>query len=155
MRLSVYEQCEVFYFSFVFGAVLGVYYDFFRLLRYLGFTSKRAVFFQDVIYMCTIAVASSLYFQTVVNGHVRFFVLAAMLFGAVSYRYSLGMLSGYVFSAVRFVIRKLTKAFLSTTEFLNSTAVNVLRKISSFWRTICRVFVKNRNSLKKDETISK
>lgn len=109
MHLSVYEQSEIFYFAFVFGLFLGVYYDIFRFFRYIGFTSKPAVIFQDIFFMSTAAVASFWFSQTTVGGHLRAFVIFAELAGILSYRYSIGMLSGFVFAAVRFVLRKISK----------------------------------------------
>lgn len=111
MHLSVYEQGEVFYFSFVFGLFVGLYYDVYRFLRYIGFTSKSAVMIQDLCFMCTSAVATFLFSQTVVNGHIRVYVLAAEIFGAVSYRYSLGLLSSFIFKILQSVLNFIKKVF--------------------------------------------
>ena len=104
MHLSVYRQGEIFYYAFIFGLLIGVYYDFYRLLRYLGFKSKSAVIAQDIIFMSTSAVLCFLFSQVTVNGHLRAFVIFAHLFGVISYRYSFGMLSGFVFKAVAVVL---------------------------------------------------
>lgn len=141
MHLSIYEQCEIFYYSFLFGLCIGAYYDVYRLIRYLGFTSKAAVIAQDIIFMSTAAVATFIFSQTVVHGHIRLFVLFGELFGCISYRYSIGMLSGFVFS----IIHKILKAFSKLLQKLTDGAdrisrlcalsiVNICRKIRGFFK---------------------
>ena len=109
MHLTVYEQSEIFYFAFVFGTFLGVYYDFYRLLRYLGFTSKAAVISQDLAFISTSAIACFLFAQVTVNGHLRGFVLIGHLLGIFAYRYSVGMLGGFIFAFIRFILNLINK----------------------------------------------
>lgn len=152
MHLTVYEQSEIFYFSFVFGVFLGIYYDLFRFLRYLGFTSKFAVILQDIIFMSTAAAASFLFSQTTVNGHLRAFVIFAELIGILSYRYSIGLLSGFVFAGFHFVI-KIISRFLN---FLGDKTMKLASLcsvgISAAFRKIYGLFTYNRKRTKKVDT---
>lgn len=107
MHLSVFEQGEIYYFAFVFGIALGVYYDFFRMIRYIGFNSRFAVIVQDILFMSTASILCFLFAQVTVNGHFRGFIMVGHILGFFSFRYSIGILSGYVFKFVRFVINKI------------------------------------------------
>lgn len=120
MHLSVYEQGEVFYFSFIFGLFIGLYYDIYRFLRYIGFISKTSVMIQDLCFMCTSAVATFLFSQMVVNGHIRAYVITAVLFGAVSYRYSFGLLSTFMFKLLRAILNYIRRILTRAVSFLSA-----------------------------------
>ena len=152
MHLSVYRQGEIIYFAFVFGILIGLYYDFYRLLRYLGFKSKSAVIAQDIIFMSTTAVMCFLFAQVTVNGHLRAFVVFAHLFGAVSYRYSIGMLSGFVFKGIAGVLNFIKKL---STKFLNcllKITHKIFDKLTAVYGRIFKSFAKKSGNLKKIET---
>lgn len=123
MHLSVYEQSEIFYYAFILGIGLGLYYDFYRFLRYVGFCSKSAVIVQDIIFMSTSAVLCFLFAELTVNGHFRVFTMLAHLLGGFAYRYSVGMLSGKIFKVVssllNFIKTIAEKAFNKTFGFIN------------------------------------
>lgn len=149
MHLSVYVQCEVFYFSFIFGIFVGLFYDFFRLLRYLGFADKRAVTCQDIVFMSLTAVFTFLYSQTVVHGHIRLFVLIGILFGAVAYRYSFGMLSGFVFSVIKRLLSLISSGIKFLNDKVNTTAGLLAEKCKNIFFVIASIFY---NKNKKVDT---
>ena len=109
MHLSVYEQAEIFYYAFVFGLGVGVWYDFFRLLRNIGFNSKRAFIIQDILFMSGCSVMCFVFSLLTVNGHFRVFVIIGHIFGLLSYRFSVGMVTGLVFKllgrAAKFLVK--------------------------------------------------
>jgi len=114
MHLSVFEQSEIFYYAFIFGIGLGIFYDVFRLIRCLGLNKKKAVLIEDIVFMVLTAVACSLFAQVTVNGHLRLFTMLAHTAGFVSYRFSVGLLSGYIFNT----IGKLFKSFTGIADIL-------------------------------------
>lgn len=136
MHLTVYEQSEIFYFAFVFGTFLGVYYDVYRLLRYLGFTSKAAVISQDLIFMSTSAIFCFLFAQVTVNGHLRGFVLIGHLLGILAYRYSIGMLSGFVFAFIRFILKLIEKLINVITSLVSKIFHKCLLKLIFTYRSL-------------------
>ncbi len=107
MHLTVFEQSEIFYYAFVYGLGLGAFYDLFRFMRCIGLNSKTAVFMEDISFMVLIAVACSLFSQVTVNGHLRVFTLLAHLLGILSYRYSLGLLSGLLFKTLEKLLNRI------------------------------------------------
>lgn len=134
MHLTVYEQCRIFYFAFVFGLALGAFYDLFRLLRYLGFTARKEVIAQDIFFMCVSAILCFLFSQTVVNGHLRGFVMLGNICGFFAYRFSIGMLSGFVFSLIKKFLDLIFKLFkslrLTITDFYGKILRFVEDKLS-------------------------
>ncbi len=142
MHLSVYRQGEIFYYAFLYGITLGIYYDFYRMLRYLGFKSKYAVILQDIIYMCTSAVMCFLFAEVTVNGHFRAFIMTGHLFGLFSYRFSFGLLSGFIFNIISKIIGLINKIINKTVNAFFSTIKNGFENIMSFYRKITSYFVK-------------
>ena len=153
MHLTVYEQSEIFYFAFVFGTAIGVYYDFFRLLRYLNFNSRSAVVIQDLIFMSSSAVLCFLFAQVTVNGHLRAFVIVGHLFGIFSYRYSIGMLSGFVFKIIGTVLNFIKRILKNITEKLVQITHKVFQRVSDKYSKISDCFLKKLRERKKIETI--
>lgn len=92
MVLSNLQQSAVFLWSLLFGAGLGLFYDLFRWFRLFVRCSTVSVFFQDLAYFLTAAVASFLFIFEVNDGTVRLFILAAFLAGGVSFRLTVGQL---------------------------------------------------------------
>lgn len=97
MHLSVEEQGEIFSAAVLFGIALGVFYDFFRLLRALGFRSRAAVFIQDVFFMSCCGMLCFLFAQTTVHGTFRLFVFIGHILGMLGYRFSVGIFTGMAY----------------------------------------------------------
>ena len=151
MHLTVYEQSEIFYFAFVFGTFLGVYYDFYRLLRHLGFTSKVAVISQDLAFMSTSAILCFLFAQVTVNGHLRGFVLIGHLLGIFAYRYSIGMLSGFVFAFIRFVLSFIWKFINAITSRVSKFLHKRLLDLTSFYSGFLSLLKGKSKKIKKSD----
>ncbi len=149
MHLTVYRQSEIFYFAFIVGLIIGLYYDFYRLLRYIGFKSKYAVIAQDIIFMSTTAVLCFLYAEITVNGHMRGFVMFAHLFGVLSYRYSIGLLSGIIFKLTANVLAFIKNIFEKIFNCLLLLIRNIYDKLSRIYHKTSAAFVKNSADRKK------
>lgn len=119
------EQSELFRCAFLFGVFLGVYYDVYRLLRAFGFSSVRAVFWQDILFMTTSGVLCFMFAQTTVHGHFRFFIAAAHALGLLAYRFSVGIVTGYIYKW----IGKVFKLFSKGLERIVKTAAKGIIKL--------------------------
>ena len=133
MHLSVYEQGEIFRFAFLFGLLLGVLYDLFRLLRAMGFDSRSAVFFQDVAFMACSAVLCFMFAQTTVHGRFRMFIMAGHLLGFAAYRVTLGIVTGRVYSllgrAFKWAARALNGMLVKFADMTLRLSANISRKV--------------------------
>ncbi len=152
MHLTVYEQGEIFYFAFLFGIILGVFYDFFRFLRYLGFNSKSAVIVWDIVFMSACSVLCFLFAQVTVNGKLRFFTLFAHFCGMISYRYSFGLLSGAVFAFVEKILIKIKTMLTAIIGFVQNVFLKVYSSINSILDKNDEDFEKKSEFVKKFQT---
>ncbi len=111
MHLSLFEQGEVFRLAFIFGIGLGIFYDLFRLIRAMGFTNQRSIFFQDLLFMSCCSVLCFFFSQAFLHGHFRVYSAFAQILGFVSYRITAGTLTGYIYKCVGSIYQKLTSLF--------------------------------------------
>lgn len=74
------------------GFLLGAYYDVFRVARLIMRPSKRAVFFQDLFFFLSSAVATFFFALTVTGGALRFYLFLGILIGFAAYYVTVGRL---------------------------------------------------------------
>ena len=118
MQFFVCQQIQLFVYSVLCGIIIGILNEPFRFLRYAGFNSKTEVFIQDIIFMSANAIITFFFTLCFNKGDVRFFILFGELAGFLLFRYSIGMLTGYVFGFIFFVIKKISVAVKSFFSFI-------------------------------------
>lgn len=114
------------------GAVLGIGYDLFRILRLAFPRGKVLIFFEDVIYFAFVSICSFSFILTQTNGILRAFILFGELLGATIYFFTIGCL---VMKAAGAIIRIIEKLF----RLLYKVFV---RPILRLFRWIGRYFIK-------------
>lgn len=90
MGIHVADQTIDFLYALIFGGLLGVFYDIFRILRIAFPTRPLTVFIQDLSFWAVCAVVSFLFLLTNVDGSVRFFLLLGECIGATLYYFTVG-----------------------------------------------------------------
>ncbi len=135
MRQSIFEQSEIFRYAFLFGLIIGAFYDVFRFLRKSGLNSQTALFFEDVIFMAVSGVLCFMFSQTTCHGHFRFFVMLGHILGFASYRLSIGFVTGFLFDLISKVIRAVFGTF-------NSVIIQFARLIQKMWANLSTAFDK-------------
>ncbi len=149
MHLSLYQQGEIFRCAFLFGVCLGAYYDLFRLLRAMGFSSKSSVFLQDIVFSCTASVMCFLFAQTAVHGHFRLFVMAAHVSGLAAYRCCVGIVTGKLY-------KKLGKMYRRVMAVLNGAVCRFSKRIAETYSAIHgKITLKRRIRLEKRQNSAK
>ncbi|MBQ2444141.1 MAG: spore cortex biosynthesis protein YabQ [Clostridia bacterium] len=131
MQFFVCQQIQLFVYSVLCGIIIGILNEPFRFLRYAGFNSKTEVFIQDIIFMSANAIITFFFTLCFNKGDVRFFILFGELAGFLLFRYSIGMLTGYVFGFIFFVIKKISVAVKSFFSFILSKLYKTIRFILS------------------------
>ena len=131
MQFFVCQQIQLFVYSVLCGIIIGILNEPFRFLRYAGFNSKTEVFIQDIIFMSANAIITFFFTLCFNKGDVRFFILFGELAGFLLFRYSIGMLTGYVFGFIFFVIKKISVAVKSFFSFMLSKLYKTIRFILS------------------------
>ena len=125
MHLSLYEQGEIFRCAFLYGVCLGIYYEIFRMLRAVGFSSGKAVFLQDIVFSCSCSVLCFLFAQTTVHGRFRLFVITAHILGFAAYRCSVGVVTGRIF-------RTVGRLYACLDDTLNALVCGAVKKYRRF-----------------------
>lgn len=142
MEISVTEQTLVFLAACAFGAVLGAFYDVFRVFRVAVPCPRVVIFLQDVLYWAVCAVATFLFILCVNGGVVRAFVIGGELIGAVLYYFTIGWLvlrsAKAIIAALRaffrFVARLIARPFRGLFRLCTPPA----RKMGSFSKKFCQ-----------------
>lgn len=85
MAEIILQQSRLFLISFVYGVILGVWYDIFRAIRKSVEHRNKVVHMEDVLFCFSGAVGLFLLFQICNQGRIRFYVLLGMEVGLVAY----------------------------------------------------------------------
>lgn len=136
------HQTVVFIYSLLWGGVLGVLYDVFRVYRICVRSSTVSVIIQDVIFFSVCTVIVFLFLLSNVNGQLRGYYILGMFLGAVIYHYSLGnivvrILASFVKITQAIIIRPLIKLILAIKKLLNKILGAILfklKKVGSFFQ---------------------
>lgn len=78
-------QLCLFFFSILYGMILGMWYDFFRALRKKIVHKDRAVHIEDLFYVLTAAFGLFLFFQIYNEGRLRFYCFLGIFCGMAVY----------------------------------------------------------------------
>ena len=92
MEISVSGQALAFLFALLFGAVLGVFYDLFRISRIALRQNAVAIFIEDLFFWIVASVATFLFLLFENSGEVRVYLLLGVVLGAILYYFTLGIL---------------------------------------------------------------
>lgn len=90
MEHNFMNQLIIFGYSCILGAVLGVLYDLFRIIRMIINTRNIAMFVQDVIYFVVSGLITFAFVLAFNRGESRFYILAGEGIGWIAYHLTLG-----------------------------------------------------------------
>jgi len=141
-------QGIVFLFSCAVGAILGVVYDVFRIIR-IAFNSKWiSVFFQDFIFCIFSAVSVILLVYYTNSGIVRWFSLFGCFLCFVLYHMTVGILIMFVSRKIIDFIKKVLK-FLKkiTVTPIKMTVLFIINQLKRFSTFIFRLHMRIRHNL--------
>lgn len=112
------QQTRVFLLCVGIGFVLGILYDVVRMLRKIFFTSRKALYVQDILYfvICTFCIFLFLLYAN--NGGVRAFNFVGMALGWVIYYFTLGVLNVKITEKIVHLFHKIFKKFQKSIIFL-------------------------------------
>lgn len=92
MYMALAPSTLLFFYSILTGAVLGVVYDIFRILRISFPPKKIAIIVQDVIFALICIITTLMFLQFFTNGALRFFVLIGEFLGFLLYYLTIGVI---------------------------------------------------------------
>lgn len=154
MDMIVAPPTWVFLWAVLLGAVLGLCYDVFRILRIAIPSGRILVFFEDILFFLVVAAATFEFYQLTTDGIVRGYVLLGELLGFALYYFTLGAL---VFKAATAIIHFIQKVVGLLVKILlwpfRKLAAPVLRKLGRWGnrrlRGLKNFCKKRKNSLQK------
>ncbi|MEM1485950.1 spore cortex biosynthesis protein YabQ [Oscillospiraceae bacterium PP1C4] len=149
MEITIAGQTWMFLMSIALGAVLGVCYDVFRILRVAVDHPPFAVVIEDVIFSIICAVATFLFMISVDSGQVRVFVLIGEGVGFMLYYCTVGVLiigvSKWIIGIIRSIFTFLWRIFVMPILRLMSYFQELLSKNTHHFRLYLKNKVKNSN----------
>lgn len=129
MDISVTEQTADFLLACLFGAVLGLFYDVFRVFRVAVPCSKAAIFLQDLLFWFVCAASTFLFLLCCNAGEIRFFLLLGELLGALLYYFTFGVL---VMKSARALVALLRRFFAFLFRLVSAPVRFFARLLSRF-----------------------
>lgn len=123
--LSIAFQTRVFLLALGFGFLLGILYDVFRTVRLL-LGGRRFLFFQDVLYLVTITVATFIFNLVVNEGRMRAYSLLGQAIGFLIYYFALGTVAIRVSAAV---VNTVKRVFFFTGKVISAPLRLIIRII--------------------------
>lgn len=137
MANIITEQSGLFLISMLYGVILGVWYDFFRVLRKRITHKNRFVHAEDVIFCFSAAAGLFILFQVYNQGRIRFFVLLGLEIGSLLYFFLFGRIVEKGISLLIEIfclgLSILQKCVGTPVKLIVKSILNILKKT---WRTV-------------------
>ena len=151
MEISLTDQMQGFYLACIAGAVLGLLFDVFRIVRILLNCKKISVFFQDLFCMFVAGVATFLVALATNWGQIRFYMLAGEAIGFCIYFLTAGEITVRL---AKLICKILDKICCFLKRFFLLPIVKMIKKVFHFfykkWKNrkfILKKFRKQKKSL--------
>lgn len=128
------------------GVLIGVLFDFFRILRKSFKTADFVTYIEDVLFW--ILTGMSILYSIFVfnNGEIRFFMFLGILIGLLLYML---LLSSYIIKANVYIITTTKKIIISIFKTIFHPIIIFLKFIKKiFFKPICFLFINVKNILK-------
>lgn len=125
MGISISEQCLCFFAAVLLGYLLGIFYEFFRILRSALHHRAFIIAIEDFFYCISCTFLLLLLCYVYANGIVRWFAIAGSLLGFYFYFLTLGRL---IPKLAKFCIQKLHRFFNRLCSIFLVPLLNYLRK---------------------------
>ena len=106
------NQAHIFFYTIIIGAIMGLIFDFFRILRRKGNTKDILVYIQDIIFWIIVTVVIIVSTFLINNGELRGYMIFGYILGGVFYILLFSKAIRKIFSCVfDFVERVFIKLF--------------------------------------------
>lgn len=133
------SQLSGLFYSVIMGVIFGILYDVLRAVRIITNFKNFTVFFQDILYFFIIANITFIYFLSVTNGEIRFYILIGTFIGFLAYFFTISkfviLLFKILFSRTLKLIIGISKLFYRFFDFCDL-------KITTFLKNVLKCFKK-------------
>lgn len=106
MNVTLIEQLTQFGIAALIGVALGVVYDFFKVLRLIGFDFKAAAFIEDVLFFLIATITMFSYYMQFTDGKFRIISLIAAFLGFLVYSLTIEKVIFFIIKKIYELISK-------------------------------------------------
>lgn len=111
-------QYFVFIYSLLFGVILGIIYDIFKVKRIIFSCNNVILFFDDILYFLLSSVLLTIGIFNINNGNIRWYEILPCILGFVLERCTLSLLIMKIFIIIAKIIKRIIKLVLKFADFL-------------------------------------
>jgi len=148
MEISIQGQTLAFIESILYGTLLGLFFDFFRLSRKV-IKNAFLVAFEDILFLFICTLVTFSFILRVSDGQVRAFLILGEILGFIIYCFSLSIifmkLSNIIFKIIKTVFKMIWKIFFIPIWKILSFFGHILHPL---WKKISKIMKKIALSLK-------
>ena len=129
------------------GVIIGILFDFFRILRKSFKTSDIITYLEDIIFWILtgfIVLYNIWYFN---NGEIRLFMILGIIMGAIIYMLTLSNIIIKIFYEIINTLKKIILKLIKILELPFKPIVLICKKIYVIIRKIIGKFVKKRKNI--------
>lgn len=129
--MIVFSQEEIFLLFFIIGIIIGLIFDFFKVLRKSFKTSDIVTFVQDVIFLL---ISGTLIIFSIIKlngGEVRFYLFLGIFFGILIYSLTISNLYVIILYEIVKICKKVFAFFSKIFFIIFNTFRNILKYIYS------------------------
>ena len=143
----IVNQIQLFFIFIINGLLIGLLFDFFRILRKAIKTSDFITYIEDVLFWIFTGLIILYSIFTYNNGEIRLFMFIAILVGIIIY---MALISKFIISANMLIINTVKKIF-STIFKIIKIPLNLINKLMRrlFLKPISFVIINLRNYFTK------
>lgn len=134
--VGISSQTKNFLFSLGFGAIIGAFYDFLRIVRICLSDSLKLLYIFDFLFVFISAIATFLFCLGTTDGEIRLYIILGEILGFLIYYFSFGII------AVRFSEKTVLKIKTLLSSFFS-------RLLSPFQKLIAIIEKSAKKLLKK------
>ncbi len=135
MELTLYEQVNSFWWSFVLGALLTAVYIVVMVVRELSPPSKSLLVTGDILFMVFAAFVNFLFAAALTNGIVRFYTIFAECISFVLIYFTIGRVLKRSAAVVFGILCRIY-------HFISDPICNLIRKVTCSLKKKCKIILK-------------
>lgn len=133
------DQTIIFVKSFLFGMLLGAFYDVFRIIRLFKTKKLIITFVCDILYFTLCGLLTFLFILYINSGLVRGYIVLGVFLGAIFFYNTIGTITirvyGFLFQIIEFLLRPLFMLIFCPIRKLKSLISRILSKFNKIkWK---------------------
>lgn len=123
-----YSQEQIFIFFFIIGLILGIIFDFFRVLRKNIKTSDTVTFIEDFLFIIISLILITIGILKLNNGIIRFYLFIGIFFGILTYSLTISKLCVIIFTVIVRICIYFTKNVITFVNYFLKSFKSLIKK---------------------------